>query len=118
MVIYGIKNCDTMQKAFKYLDRKKIKYGFHDYKTEGIDKPTILKWLGYFPMDKIINTRSTTFKNLPDSEKVLIVDRDKAIQLIIANPSMVKRPMVDLENGTFLLGFKVEEWDLLLSRKS
>ncbi len=60
ITIYGIKNCDTMQKAFKWLDGKKVKYSFHDYREAGIDKKTIELWLKHFPVDKLINMRSTT----------------------------------------------------------
>lgn len=114
MIIYGIKNCDTMQKAFKFLDHKKIKYEFHDYKKQGIDKATIQNWMTHFAVDQIINTKSLTFKSLSEANKASINNKAKAIRLMSQNTSMIKRPLVDLENGKFLLGFKEEEWETVV----
>ncbi len=113
MIIYGIKNCDTMQKAFKYLDVKNIKYKFHNYKTEGIDKETIKRWFKYLPMEEIINSKSRTFKNLTTQEKADTSNSSKAVALLIKNTSMIKRPLLDLGEGKFLIGFNIEEWSIL-----
>ena len=115
MIIYGIKNCDTMQKAFKFLDKKKIKYTFHDYKKEGIDKETIKRWLNYFPVDKIINTKSATFKSLSEEEKTSITNKNKAMNLMMKNTSMIKRPLLDMGEENFLQGFNEEEWSRLVN---
>jgi arsenate reductase (glutaredoxin) len=116
MIIYGIKNCDTMKKAFTWLNENGFGYTFHDYKTEGISKKKIEEWLKHLPMDQIINTKGTTFKNLSESEKASISDKDKAIELIINNTSMIKRPV--LESGKdLLLGFKPEIWESQLVKK-
>lgn len=111
MIIYGIKNCDTMQKAFKYLDKHKIKYTFHNYKTEGIDKETIKAWLEIFPLDQVINTKSATFKALSDEDKAKIKIKSKAINLMISNTSMIKRPLVVIEPKKILLGFSEQDWN-------
>ena len=107
--IYGIKNCDTMQKAFKWLDGKKLKYEFHNYKESGIDKATLELWLKHLPTDKLANTKSTTYRALTDKEKASISDKAKAISLMIKNPSLIKRPVWDLGTGEFLLGFDEDE---------
>ena len=110
LTIYGIKNCDTMKKAFKWLDAKGIKYHFHNYKESGIDKATIEKWLQHLPLEKLVNSKGTTFRNLTEQEKLDAKIPTKAIALMIKNPSLIKRPVVDLGNGKFLLGFDEDDW--------
>ncbi len=103
--IYGIKNCDTMQKAMKWLDAKKVKYVFHDYKELGIDKATIEVWLKHLPINKVINLRSTTFRELSETQRAGITDEKKAIDLMIKYNSIIKRPLWDFGKGEFLLGW-------------
>ncbi len=107
--IYGIKNCDTMQKAMKWLDAKKVAYEFHNYKETGIDKPTLQVWLQHFATDKLINTKGTTYRALSDEEKASISNKTKAIALMVKNPSLIKRPVWDFGNGTFFLGWDEKE---------
>ncbi|MFM2226527.1 MAG: hypothetical protein RJA07_2729 [Bacteroidota bacterium] len=113
LTIYGIKNCDTMQKAFKWLDAKGVKYQFHNYKESGIDKTTIEKWLQHLPLEKLVNSKGTTFRNLTDEEKANSKTEAKAIELMIKNPSLIKRPVVDLGNNKFLLGFSEVDWQAM-----
>jgi arsenate reductase len=103
--IYGIPNCDTTQKAIKWLVAKKINYLFHNYKESGIDKATLEIWLKYFPIDKLINTKSTTYRGLTEKEKAGITDKAKAIELMIKHNSLIKRPLWDLGDGKFFLGW-------------
>ena len=103
--IYGIKNCDTMQKAFKWLDSKVIAYDFHDYKVAGIDKATIEVWLKHFPADKLINTKSTTYRSLSETEKGSISKKSKAIAIMMNNTSIIKRPVWDFVDGRLFLGW-------------
>lgn len=112
--IYGIKNCDTMQKALKWLDNRKIPFEFHNYKEEGIDATTLKLWLQHFPTDKLINTKSTTYRALSDSEKASIANPAKAIKLMINNTSLIKRPVWDLGNGKLFLGWNETELSNLL----
>jgi arsenate reductase (glutaredoxin) len=112
--IYGIKNCDTMQKAFKWLDAKKLKYNFHNYKEEGIDKGTLELWLKHFPLDKLINLKSSTYRLLSDNEKAGVTDKKKAIELMMKNTSVIKRPVWNLDNGKFYLGWNEEELNKLV----
>lgn len=103
--IYGIKNCDTMQKALKWLDAKQVPYEFHNYKESGIDKATLQTWLAHFPTDKLINTKGTSYRALTDEDKASITSKAKAIALMIKNPSLIKRPVWDLGKGKFFLGW-------------
>jgi arsenate reductase (glutaredoxin) len=109
ITIYGIKNCDTMQKAIKWLDANKIGYVFHNYKESGIDKKTLSLWLQHFETDKLINTKGTTYRALTDDEKASISNKTKAIALMLANTSLIKRPVWDFGNGTFYLGWRESE---------
>jgi len=110
MTIYGIKNCDTMQKAFSWLRENHISFTFHDYKEKGISKQKIESWLKHFAITELINTKGTTYKNLNEKEKQSISNKSKAIVLMMENTSMIKRPVFEIPGG-LLLGFKVGEWE-------
>jgi len=105
-VIYGIKNCDTMKKARAWLDSHGVAYGFHDYKTEGIAKEDLKRWCHEMGWETLLNRAGTTFRKLPDGEKEGLNER-KAIALMLAQPSMIKRPVLDL-GGKLLVGFSTE----------
>lgn len=101
-----------MKKAFTWLDRNKIAYSFHNYKTEGITKAKLQEWLKEIPVTTLINTKGTTFKKLSEAEQASINHKSKAIQLMMANPSMIKRPLLESEKG-YLIGFNEKEWSIL-----
>lgn len=104
--LYGIRNCDTMKKAWTWLDAHGVAYTFHDYKRAGIDRATLERWADVLGWEALLNRAGTTFRKLPEADKVDL-GRDKAIDLMIAQPSMIKRPV--LESGaTLLAGFKPE----------
>ena len=103
-----------MQKAFKWLEAKKLSYEFHNYKESGIDKTTLERWLKHFPTDKLINTKGTTYRALTDSQKASITDKSKAIALMMANTSLIKRPVWDFGKGKPLLGYDVDELSKLI----
>ena len=106
--IYGIKACDTMKKARAWLDEKGIAYAFHDYKSAGIDAKTLQDWTKKVGWEKLFNRAGTTFRKLPDADKADI-DEAKALALMLAHPSMIKRPV--LEHGRDLIvGFKPEDY--------
>jgi len=112
-VIYGIKNCDTMQKARAWLDGQAVAYAFHDYKAEGIDRARLEKWVKALGWEVLLNRAGTTFRKLPDKDKDRLTEK-KAIALMLAQPSMIKRPV--LEKGTKLLaGFKPEIYEKLFA---
>ena len=101
--IYGIKACDTMKKARSWLDSAGVGYSFHDYKTQGIDAGTLRGWAEKAGWEKLLNRSGTTFRGLPDSEKAGL-DEAKAIRLMVVQPSMIKRPVLDVD-GALLVGF-------------
>jgi Spx/MgsR family transcriptional regulator len=109
ITIYGIKNCDTMKKAFAWLDKHKVEYAFHDYKSKGIDKAKLEAWAKKAGWETVINRAGTTFKKLPDKDKESVTEK-KAIALMLAQPSMIKRPVLELSGGKILVGFKPEEY--------
>jgi Spx/MgsR family transcriptional regulator len=109
ITIYGIKNCDTMKKARAALDKRGVKYGFHDYKTQGIDKARLEGWAKNAGWERLLNRAGTTFKKLPDKDKANVTEK-KAIALMLAQPSMIKRPVLELGGGKILVGFKPEEY--------
>lgn len=102
--IYGIPNCDTMKKAFDWMKSNGVAYDFHDYKTSGIDMETLQEWSQTIGWEKVLNKTSTTFRDLPDEAK-LDLDQAKAIKLMVAQPSMIKRPMWQVGEQLFA-GFK------------
>lgn len=102
--IYGIKNCDTMKKARDWLATHGVAYDFHDYKTAGIDRATLEGWVKVLGWEVLLNRAGTTFRKLPDVDREEI-DAAKAIELMLAQPSMIKRPVLDVD-GRLLVGFK------------
>jgi arsenate reductase len=111
VTIYGIKNCDTMKKARTWLDGHKIAYSFHDYKAEGIDRARLDGWVERLGWETVLNRAGTTFKKLPDADKQGLTAK-KAVALMLAQPSMIKRPMLEAK-GKLLAGFKPEEYQKL-----
>lgn len=113
ITLYGIKACDTMKKARTWLDERGVDYQFHDYKSLGIDQANLQKWCAEHGWDKVLNRSGTTFRKLDEAQKADL-DQDRAIALMLAQPSMIKRPVLDL--GTHrLLGFKPEIYQQALS---
>jgi len=107
--IYGIKNCDTMKKARAFLDAKGLAYDFHDYKAAGIESAKLKAWAKDVGWEKLLNKAGTTFKKLPDAEKAGLTEA-RAIALMVAQPSMIKRPVLEA-GGRLLVGFKPEEYE-------
>ncbi len=106
ITIYGIKNCDTMKKARAWLDSHGVAYDFHDYKVAGIAKELLTRWSDELGWEMLLNRAGTTFRKLPDDEKEGLNER-KALALMVAQPSMIKRPVLDL-GGKLLVGFMPE----------
>lgn len=104
ITIYGIKNCDTMKKARAWLDAKGVAYAFHDYKTEGIDKGALERWAKDVGWETLLNRAGTTFRKLPDAQRENVTEK-KAIALMLEQPSMIKRPVIDV-GGKLVVGFK------------
>ncbi|HEU0161789.1 MAG TPA: ArsC family reductase [Rhizomicrobium sp.] len=102
--IFGIRNCDTMKKARAWLDSHKVAHAFHDYKVSGIDKATLEGWVEQAGWETLLNRAGTTFKKLPDADKDGLTQK-KAIALMLAQPSMIKRPVLE-HRGRITVGFK------------
>jgi arsenate reductase len=108
ITIYGIRNCDTMKKARAWLDSHGVAHDFHDYKTEGIDRATLEKWMAAVGWEVLLNRAGTTFRKLPDPAKIGL-NRTRATELMLEQPSMIKRPV--LERGkTLIVGFAPERY--------
>ena len=106
LTIYGIKACDTMKKARDWLDKSEKPYAFHDYKTAGVSRQLLQSWSGRVGWEKLLNRTGTTFRKQSDADKADL-NEEKAISLMLAQPSMIRRPV--LETGTALIvGFKPE----------
>jgi arsenate reductase len=116
ITIYGIKNCDTMKKARAWLDGHGVAYDFHDYKLAGIGKDKLKQWSDELGWETLLNRAGTTFRKLPDSDKEGLNER-KALALMLAQPSMIKRPVLDL-GGKLLVGFKPDVYGKEVPAKS
>lgn len=112
-VLYGIKACDTMKKARTWLDEHQVDYAFHDYKSVGTDRANLEKWCNEHGWQTILNRAGTTFRKLDDAQKADL-DQAKAIGLMLAQPSMIKRPVLDLGDKT-LVGFKPDNYQAALA---
>ncbi len=108
VVIYGIKNCDTMKKARQWLDGHGVVYVFHDYKKEGIERARLEAWAHEAGWETLLNRSGATFRALPEAAKQGL-DEGKAIALMLAKPSMIKRPVLDV-GGALIVGFKPETY--------
>jgi arsenate reductase len=113
ITIYGIKNCDTMKKARVWLDAHGVTHAFHDYEVAGIDRASLERWVEEHGWETVLNRAGTTFRALPDTEKQEL-DAGKAIALMLAQPSMIKRPVLDLGKGPTVVGFKPEVYEAAL----
>ncbi len=102
--IYGIKNCSTMKKAFDWFDTHSVDYVFHDYKKSGVDADTLARWCGQAGWQALVNTRGTTWRKLDPGLQAIDGDTD-AIALMAAHTSVIKRPVIETDDGTLLVGF-------------
>lgn len=109
--LYGIRNCDTVKKARAWLDAAGVAYDFHDYKTAGVDPDRLRGWVDRLGWETLLNRVGTTFRKLPDADKAGL-DAERAMALMRAQPSMIKRPVVE-QGETLLVGFRPDAWDAL-----
>ena len=112
LTLYGIKNCDTMKKARAWLDARGAAYAFHDYKVAGADEGKLRQWVDELGWEAVLNRAGTTFRKLPDADKADL-DAERAIRLMLAQPSMIKRPILDLGTRR-IAGFKPEVYEAAL----
>ncbi len=113
ITMFGIPNCDTIKRARSWLTDRGIDYGFHDYKKTGIEEKRLREWVSELGWETLLNRAGTTFRALPEADKQR-VDADKAIKLMLTNPSMIKRPVLDIGTRR-IVGFKPEIYESALS---
>ena len=109
ITIYGIKACDTMKKARLWLDDHGLDYAFHDYKVRGVGRDLLEEWVRSVGWETLLNRAGTTFRKLPDEDRTAL-DGGKAIALMLAQPSIIKRPVLQMD-GTLIVGFKPETYE-------
>jgi Spx/MgsR family transcriptional regulator len=112
VTVYGIPNCDTVKKARTWLDQHAIAYVFHDYKKQGADPVQIARWVDQAGWETVLNRRGTTFRGLPEADKADL-DAAKAVTVMAAHPSCIKRPVVEHPGG-LLVGFDAAAWEQAL----
>ena len=112
ITLYGIPNCDTVKKARAWLTEHGRGHAFHDYKKTGADPARLAGWAGQVGWERLLNRSGTTFRKLPDGDKADL-DEPRALALMAANPSTIRRPVVEHDGG-LLVGFKPDEWQVLL----
>lgn len=108
MIVYGIKNCDTVKKARRWLDARGVAYQFHDVRSDGLDRQTIQSWLQTVDWEILLNKRGTTWRNLDDPRKAEL-NENTAVDLMLANPTLIKRPVVT-DNSGCMVGFNEQEY--------
>ncbi len=113
ITIHGIKNCDTMKKARAWLDGRGIAHAFHDYKASGIDRATLESWVGKVGWEKLLNRAGTTFRKLPEDQKQDLTEA-RAIELMLAQPSMIRRPVLGL-GDRLVVGFDAGTYESALA---
>ena len=111
--LYGIPNCDTVKKARTWLDAQGRAYTFHDYKKEGADPAKLAEWIAAAGLDVVVNRKGTTYRALSDADKTRAADSHTAVALLVQQPSIIKRPIIEHANG-ILVGFKEDEWSAAL----
>jgi arsenate reductase len=114
VTIYGIKNCDTMKKARAWLDKHGVEYAFHDYKSAGIERERLEKWVKKAGWETLLNKSGMTFRKLPPKDQK-VADAKKAVALMLAHPSAIKRPVLELPGGKLIVGFKPEIYQAALA---
>jgi arsenate reductase len=108
--LYGIKNCDTVKKAMKWLIDHDVEYQFHDYKKDGVDRIKLAEFVKKFGWEKLVNRKGATWRQLDEAEQKKIINDKSALELMCEKPSVIKRPIVDCGSKQ-LIGFEVEEYE-------
>ena len=110
-ILYGIKNCNTVKKAVDWLTQNGIAFTFHDYKKEGITKAKLTSWTKQVDWESLVNKKGTTWRNLSEEEKAVVVNAKTAIDLMFQKTSIIKRPLIEKEEKVVALGFEIEEYE-------
>ena len=119
ITLYGISNCDSVKKAKKWLGDNEIVYAFHDFRVEGLSAKQIKAWLTQVPSEKLLNKRSTTWKQLPDTLKKQLAADNAPVSLLVETmveyPTLVKRPVLAIANNNILVGFSDSDYQQLIN---
>ncbi|MCR5865337.1 MAG: ArsC family reductase [Aquincola tertiaricarbonis] len=110
ITLYGIPNCDTVKKARDWLERHDVPYQFHDFKKAGVPADRLAHWLQAAGWDTLLNRKGTTWRKLDDDTRAAAVDAASASRLMVAQPSVIKRPVVEWADGTVTVGFDAADW--------
>ena len=111
ITVYGIPNCDTIKRARAWLTEQGIDYEFHDYKKAGVPADHLHRWLSALGWEKVVNRAGTAWRKLDDATKENVVDAASASPVLTANPSVIKRPIVEWADGSLTVGFAPEAWE-------
>jgi Spx/MgsR family transcriptional regulator len=109
ITVYGIKNCNTMKKAFDFLEEKGVSYDFTDYKKQELTPELLKDFLTKVPLEALVNKQGTTYRKMDESQKIALEKEETAIPILIQNPSMIKRPLITYPNGQITLGYNEEK---------
>lgn len=110
MVLFGIPNCNTVKKATEWLKENNIPYTFHNYKKEGINPATLKNWSSQVGWQILVNKKGTTWRGLEDATQAATTDQKKAIEVMIQNPSIIKRPVIETDGRILAIGFDEEKY--------
>lgn len=111
LTLYGIRNCDTMKKARAWLDAHGVEYTFHDYRADGVERAPLERWMNVLGWESLVNRAGPTFRRLPEPERTNL-DGCKAIELMLAHPSLIRRPVLESRaRGLLLVGFRPQDWE-------
>ncbi|CQJ29703.1 A glutathione-dependent thiol reductase [Yersinia mollaretii] len=116
--VYGIKNCDTIKKARRWLEEQSIAYQFHDYRVDGLSDERLQGFIDKLGWEPLLNTRGTTWRKLPEAQRAGITDAQSAKELMLAQPAMIKRPLLVAANGEMLLGFNIESYQSFIQHQT
>lgn len=117
-VMFGIKNCDTIKKARRFLTAAGIDYHFHDYRADGLSEAMLQEFIDALGYEALLNTRGTTWRKLPEAEREAVTDASSARTLMLAHPAMIKRPLLRTPDGTLLAGFNEATYQNAIQEKS
>lgn len=118
LTLYGIKNCDTIKKARRYLDASGVNYQFHDYRADGLDAELLQSFIAKLGWEAMLNTRGTTWRKLDESERTAVNNSASAQALMLAHPAIIKRPLLHAPDGSMLLGFSESTYQTFIQEKS
>ncbi|MBC3860898.1 arsenate reductase [Undibacterium jejuense] len=121
ITVFGIPNCDTVKKSRVWLQEQGLDFEFHDFKKQGLDRTTVQAWLQFVPLDILINRKGTTWRALSDAQKASAAEADSAIPLILSNPSLIKRPVLQMKNTDHIshvsVGFSADQFKTIFENK-